>query len=420
MPIGMGSASAECYSSVSPNFVTPAFGLLMIAAIVCLGLAIAAVGHGFLWTGIVNRLHGLPRPRPLIKLLTYGCIAAFTLIPPLMAWELFRTPPTDVNLFARRDWIGIYLWATLAIGVVAILVKLWVEAHRYDAVVQQKWTAEVRDVRKLLGRKPVAGPWATILAALPYNEALTLSVDRKRLALPRLPEELEGLTIAHISDLHMTGRLQREFYEVVVRQLNDLRPDVIAITGDILENADCWPWLEATLGKLCAPLGVYFIVGNHDAFVDADHTRELLTGAGLTCLSDRWLRAEWNGVPVTLGGNELPWMSAAPIDQLPLRQADRPEFRLVLCHTPDQFVWSVRADADLALAGHTHGGQVQFPILGVIGSPSLHGTRYACGVFRRGSTVLHVTRGVSGETPLRWRCPPEIALLELVRAVDGR
>jgi predicted MPP superfamily phosphohydrolase len=75
----------------------------------------------------------------------------------------------------------------------------------------------------------------------------------------------------------------------------------------------------------------------------------------------------------------------------------------------------VRADADLALAGHTHGGQIQFPILGSIMSPSLHGTRYACGVFRRGDTVLHVSRGVSGETPLRWRCPPEIALLELTR-----
>ena len=74
-----------------------------------------------------------------------------------------------------------------------------------------------------------------------------------------------------------------------------------------------------------------------------------------------------------------------------------------------------RADADLALAGHTHGGQIQLPILGPIMSPSLHGSRYACGVFRRCDTVLHVGRGVSGETPLRWRCPPEIALLELTQ-----
>lgn len=71
------------------------------------------------------------------------------------------------------------------------------------------------------------------------------------------------------------------------------------------------------------------------------------------------------------------------------------------------------------LAGHTHGGQVQLPLLGVIMSPSLHGTRYACGVFRRGRTVMHVTRGVGGETPLRWRCPPELALLELIVKDDS-
>jgi uncharacterized protein len=108
-------------------------------------------------------------------------------------------------------------------------------------------------------------------------------------------------------------------------------------------------------------------------------------------------------------------MDAAASVKTERRQQQDADFRLVLCHTPDQFRWCVDADADLALAGHTHGGQVQFPVLGVIGSPSLHGTRYACGVFRRGHTVMHVTRGICGETPFRWRCPPEIALIELTQ-----
>ena len=95
------------------------------------------------------------------------------------------------------------------------------------------------------------------------------------------------------------------------------------------------------------------------------------------------------------------------------------ELRVVLAHTPDQYAWSRQADADLMLAGHTHGGQVQLPWLGVIASPSLYGSRYACGVFRSGPTVMHVTRGVGGERPVRWRCPPEAALLELVTS-DAR
>lgn len=387
----------------------------MTPLLVWSGLAIAALGHGFLWTGVVNRLHGFSGPRAVIKSLTWISIAAFCLLPPWVAWECNLLQISTFNPFARCDWIAGYVWGAFALGVVAVFEKLWVEAHRYDRTILRKWTADVRDVAKLLGRKPLSGPVALVLGNLPLNEALKLSVDRKRLALPRLPAELEGLTIAHVTDLHMTGRLDREFYEVIARQLNDLRPDVMAITGDIVEAAECWPWLERTLGSLCAPLGVYFIVGNHDAYVDARHTRELLGDYGLTCLSGRWLRAEWNGVPVLLGGNEQPWMPAAAIDQLSARQSGRSEFRLVLCHTPDQFAWCAQADADLALAGHTHGGQVQLPLLGPICSPSLHGTRYACGVFRRGNTVLHVSRGISGETPLRWRCPPEIALLELTR-----
>ena len=388
----------------------------MIAILVWTGLAVAALGHGFLWTGIVNRLHGFRGPRYFFKLLSLVAVFFCLIIPPVIAWQLYRAEAVEFNPFAGADWIAAYLWFSLTIGAVGLAVKLWVEVHRYDRTVLMKWTADIRDVSKALGRRPVNGAVATFLGALPLNEALKLSVDRKQLALPRLPEELEGLTIAHITDLHMTGRLDREFYEVLTRQLNDLRPDVIAITGDIIEEAACMPWLEKTLGALCAPLGVYFVLGNHDVFVDAKQTREILSGCGLTCLSGRWLKAEWTGVPVTLGGNELPWMPpAASLEQLTLRQPDRPEFRLVLCHTPDQFGWCVRADADLALAGHTHGGQVQLPILGPIMSPSLHGSRYACGVFRRGATVLHVGRGVSGETPLRWRCPPEIALLELTR-----
>ena len=260
----------------------------MTATLVWSGLAVAALGHGFLWTGIVNRLHGLSGPRPFIKALTWGSIIAFGVLPPLLAWECCRSIAAEFNPFARRDWGAGYAWLTFVIGVVAVLVKLWVEAHRYDRTVLQKWSVDVRDVAKLLGRKPLRGVVATVLGALPLNEALKLSVDRKRLALPRLPEELEGLTIAHITDLHMTGRLDREFYEVVARQLNDLRPDVIAITGDIVEKVECLPWLEKSLGVLCAPLGVYYIVGNHDAFIDVRHTRELLTGYGLTCLSGRW------------------------------------------------------------------------------------------------------------------------------------
>jgi predicted MPP superfamily phosphohydrolase len=380
--------------------------------------ALALVGHGFVWTGAVNRLHGLKGPRRVIKALTWLCIALFVALPLAIAWAWIAVAGRP-NPFEADDWTRVYVWICAAIGAASLIVKPWIERLRYDGRALTSWTSDVRDVAKTIGCRPLAGPVAKALDLIPGNEALALSIDRKRLVIPRLPVELAGLTIAHISDLHLTGRVGREYFEYAARVVNDLRPDVIAITGDIVEDERCWPWLEDSVGRLCAPLGVYFVLGNHDEFIDATRTRDLLVDFGLTCLSGRWLRAEWNGAPVALAGNELPWMPAAPLREGHSRTDDDREFRLALCHTPDQFGWCVRAGIDLALAGHTHGGQVQVPVLGVIGSPSLHGTRYACGVFRRGTTVLHVTRGIGGETPWRWHCPPEIALLELTNAASG-
>jgi predicted MPP superfamily phosphohydrolase len=254
-----------------------------------------------------------------------------------------------------------------------------------------------------------------MFAKVPFNQVFQLTVDHKRLAIPQLSAHHEGLKIAHISDLHITGRIGPKWYEVVAEQVNQLQADVIVITGDLVEKEACWPWLAGSLGKLQAKHGVYFVLGNHDFYVDANHTRRLLQKQGLTCLSGRWIETEWNGASVILAGNERPWgPQVADLAAMPEKNTQQLPLKLMLLHTPDQFTWACNQEADLAFAGHTHGGQLRFPLLGPIVCPSRFGTRYACGVFRRGNTVMHVTRGISGKTPIRWNCPPEIALLELV------
>ncbi len=383
-------------------------------AVVWCGAAVALLGHALLWTGLVGRLHGTRVPRPVIKAVTACCVALFAALPAAAAWQWWSQSSGGLVLFRGGGWAAAYAWACAALGGAALIVKPWTNRRRHDRRILVEWTSELRDVAKAVGGQPLVGAFAKSLGLLPGNEAATVSVDRKRLVIPRLPAELDGLTVAHVSDFHMTGRVGRAYYDYVARTVNDLRPDVIAITGDVVEHEACWPWLESSVGRLCAPLGVYFILGNHDALVDAERTRALLVDAGLTCLSGRWVRAEWNGAAVLLGGNEAPWKAAASLDQMPPRRLGSGDFRMALCHSPDQFSWSRRAEIDLALAGHTHGGQVQLPWLGPVICPSVHGTRYANGVFRRGDTVLHVTRGIGSETPLRWRCPPEIALLQLV------
>jgi predicted MPP superfamily phosphohydrolase len=118
------------------------------------------------------------------------------------------------------------------------------------------------------------------------------------------------------------------------------------------------------------------------------------------------------GGRLVLLGNELPWLPPAPdLADCPPRTGGPP--RIVLAHTPDQFAWARRHDADLMLAGHIHGGQICPPLIGPIAAPSRSGVAYAAGIFYVPPTILHVSRAVSGEVPLRLNCPPEITLLRL-------
>jgi len=388
-----------------------------ISAAIFLGIVVVAlVGHGYFWMAIVNRIHGLAGPRKLVDGTTFACLFAFLTLPPLLVWngpEVFAhwlTGWAESVGFPTR-----YLQFCVAWCVGQFLLKAAVAKVKNDPQTLRLWCRDpvgngVEDSANMFH-----GAYSKLLARVPGNQILQLRVDHKRISIPRLRASHEGLTIAHLSDFHMTGHIDRAWFEMVVREVNRLEADVIAITGDIVENEACLPWLTETLCQLEAKLGVYFILGNHDKYVDFTRTRDILIDADQTCLSGRWLQVEWNGAPVILAGNERPWFTAlGALEEAPPRGADNLPLRLLLMHSPDQIAWACRHDADLVLAGHMHGGQVCFPILGPVACPSLHGTRYTDGVYREGATVMHVTRGLSGRTPLRWLCPPEIALLELV------
>jgi predicted MPP superfamily phosphohydrolase len=88
-------------------------------------------------------------------------------------------------------------------------------------------------------------------------------------------------------------------------------------------------------------------------------------------------------------------------------------FRLCLSHTPDHLPWARRHGIDLMLAGHVHGGQIRLPVIGSVFVPSRYGRRYDCGTFHEPPTLLHVSRGLGGEEPLRFNCRPEVTKLIL-------
>ena len=130
-------------------------------------------------------------------------------------------------------------------------------------------------------------------------------------------------------------------------------------------------------------------------------------------LANTWEQIEVRGRPLVVIGHEGPWLRPAP----DLAGCPEGVFRLCLSHTPDNIAWSRRHGIDLMLSGHVHGGQIRFPLLGSMLVPSGYGRKYDCGLFEEGPTLLHVSRGLGGEHPLRYNCRPEATLLVLRRSV---
>jgi hypothetical protein len=381
-------------------------------------LLLALLGHAVLWVALINRLHSTAIPLAVITGLTLLLAVWAALIPLGFACGMAAGDVAVLggSSWLRVSWPGAMYVAACWLAGVAIVCD-WLRRHvmsRPPAVL--RWRRSTR--RHLAGPSGKAGSGVEhehhFLTRLPGNQSLLLDVVEMGLEIARLPPALDGLRITHLSDLHFTGAVGKTYFQEVVRLSNEFTPDLTVVTGDLIDNNDCIDWMPDTLGRLRARYGVYFVLGNHDLWNDANRLRRTLVECGLIYLGGRWLDVELRGERVILAGNELPWGGpAADLQSLPPRSADGRPLVFVLSHSPDQLSWARALDVDLMLAGHTHGGQVRFPWIGPILSPSRVGVKYASGTFHSPPTLMHVSRGLSGNIPLRMNCAPELGLLVL-------
>lgn len=386
-------------------------------ALLDLLLALAAfIGHTAIAVYLFNRLHAISWPRPIVKLLDRLIVLLAALVVLVFIYRsvnegCFAVDWRSGALDSQGLWLGYVALSWIA---AVLVIPLWIVPKALSRVPAALVANDTRivDLAQCV-QHPVEGLSARLLMALPGNEVLKLHIQQKTLRLPRLPAELEGTTIAHLSDLHMTGDLTAGFYEQIVAETNALKPDLILITGDILEEHCCLPWGPKVLSKLRAKFGTYFILGNHEQRLqDVRPLRAALEKVGLIDVGGWSGRAMIYGNEVLLAGTELPWFGQAPDCPPP---GEDGTFRILLSHSPDQIEWAKRHAFDLMLAGHNHGGQIRLPWLGALIVPSRYGCRYAAGVFDEPPTLLHVTRGISGDHLVRLNCPPELALLVLTR-----
>ena len=241
-------------------------------------------------------------------------------------------------------------------------------------------------------------------------------VREQLVAVPNWPAALDGLRIAHVSDLHIAR--WDATYEAAQQALQHTAFDLLAVTGDFCVWPRCLePAASLTrrfFSPIRAPLGQFAILGNHDIgpFVDA------VAGSGLDFVGHGSRVLVRNGQPLNLVGLDGgPDRRRLYVDQaMRTRQPDAPT--IVLCHYPSAARHLGPYGVALALAGHTHGGQWRWPVLGCLWANDAIPRQCALGLVRWRGVQMHVTAGLGAAGPIRRRinCPPEIAILELRRA----
>jgi hypothetical protein len=338
--------------------------------------------------GLVGFTSGTTRPLGWAAVLLVAWL-------PLLALVLGRRP----RLPGKRalEWAGY-----VAMGLSSMLIVFFLAS---DILRLPAWGFGVERV----GLTILLG--AVLLTVLGVIQARRPRVVRVSVPIADLPADLAGLKIVQLSDLHVGSTIRRSFVDRVVDRTNDLVPDLVAVTGDVADGFV--PELRdhvAPLGRLRAPLGTFFVTGNHEYYWDPRGWMRELERLGINVLSNEHRLIERGRGRLLLAG--VTDLSAASNPHAAVAGAPDSDVRILLAHQPRTAFAAQDAGFDLQLSGHTHGGQYfPFNVLVRLFQP------FVAGLHRLEAMWLYVSRGTGyWGPPLRFGAPSEITLIELTAA----
>lgn len=366
------------------------------------------------------RAPGLPRPWSII--VDGALIVLWVLVVVgVGSGEVFDPGWARIPGYVGMVWLAAVFYLILGLLIVAVfslgdrLVRRF--RRRSTAAAEPSEEQPTGPTRRRVLQVATAVVAAGAIATAGYGavEAARPRIVRVRVPLRRLPPEFVGLRVALISDLHVGPTRGRGFTQRVVDLVNEQRPDLIVIAGDLIDGtvAKVSGDLEP-LADLSAPLGVFGVSGNHEFYADdGGRWLDVWDRLGVRTLRNERTSIERSGATIDLVGIHdysspkpyTPDLGAA------LAGRDPDTFALLLAHEPRQALEASDLGVDLQLSGHTHGGQM-WPIryLVPLQQPSVQG------LDRIDDTVLYTTRGAGAwGPPVRVGAPPEITILTLGR-----
>ncbi len=240
----------------------------------------------------------------------------------------------------------------------------------------------------------------------------TFPFEEIKLEPGNFADELKGLRIVQLSDLHMKKSLDIHYLENLVKKINALHPDLVLITGDILQtfafrlhkHFHAFRALEAA---------AYYVTGNHDIAYGPKRLKKELALNGIICLDNSIAVLNINNTPLQLVGLSDRYSFARgikrPIDEL-FSRLDENISTILLAHQPKDIEHTSKYRIDIQLSGHTHGGQV-YPFNRLV----KRFQPYFSGLYIHGKTLLYVTRGLGYWGPqIRYKAPSEIPVFTIL------
>lgn len=396
--------------------------VLSFAVFIAVSVAILGGMHGYLWARLVR---DPALPEPWRRIATVALVAlAFAVPLGMLALRLAPRPLAQVVPVVAFTWLGL---AFLLFTAVLVLDAARLAAQAAAWLVD--WFRDVQPGppadpdRRVFVARVVAGTAALATAgasAYAFRSATgPAEVTEVPVKLERLPPALSGLTIAQITDLHVGPTIREREVERVVDQVNALRPDVVAVTGDLVDGSVAQLGRAVShVGRLRARHGVYFVTGNHEYYAGVGEWLDELRRLGVRVLRNERVVVGDAGASIDLAGVD-DYGHAMANGGYGLERAlagrDPDRSLVLLAHQPRGVAVSdaVSAGVELQVSGHTHGGQIA-PFNLVVGAffPYLKGLYHHAEGASRGQVFVSRGTGYWGP-PLRLGSPPEIAKIVL-------